>query len=67
MLPKMLPCKEKIVMSLDEITVYNRNIENIKKQENRAILDKKWTELAKLQAKRVDFEAKIKEIQEGKL
>jgi mannitol-specific phosphotransferase system IIBC component len=67
MLPKMLPCKEKTVMSLDEITVYNRNIENIKKQENRAILDKKWTELAKLQAKRADFETKIKEIEEGKL
>lgn len=49
-------------MSLDTTTVYKQNIENIKKQENRAILDKKWTELAKLQAKRVDFEAKIKEI-----
>ncbi|AGK99018.1 hypothetical protein [Clostridium pasteurianum] len=54
-------------MSLDSATVYKHNIENIKKQENRAILDKKWTELAKLRVKRADFEAKIKEIEEGKL
>lgn len=54
-------------MSLDNIKVYKQNIENIRKQQKQAILDKKWTELAKLEAKKSDFEAKIREIEEGKL
>lgn len=56
-----------IAMSLDNIKVYKQNIENIRKQQNEAILMKKWTELAKLEAKKSDFEAKIREIEEGKL
>lgn len=54
-------------MSLDNIKVYEQNIMNIIKQQKQSILDKKWTELAKLEAKKLDFKAKIKEIEEGKL
>lgn len=54
-------------MSLDNSVGYKQNIENIKKQQNEAILMKNWTKVAKLEAKKSDFEAKIKEIKEGKL
>lgn len=54
-------------MRPDDIRLYEQNIKNIKKQQNEAIKAKKWTELAKLEAKKLDFEVKIKEIEEGKL
>lgn len=50
-------------MNLDDIRLYKQNIEDIKKQEKQAILDKNYTKLAKLSVKKSDFQRKIDELE----
>jgi len=50
-------------MDIDNIRLYKQEIQKIEKEENEAILNKKWTELAKLSAKKEDFKHKINEIE----
>ena len=46
-------------MSIDISKVYEHNIEQIEKEKNQAILDKNWTKLAKLEAKKTELKQKI--------
>ncbi|MCD2345796.1 hypothetical protein [Clostridium guangxiense] len=50
-------------MDIDNIRLYKQEIQKIEQQEKQAILSKKWTELARLSAKREDFKHKIEEIE----
>lgn len=50
-------------MNIDNIRLYEQEIQKIEQQEKQAISSKKWTELAKLSAKKEDFKHKIKEIE----
>lgn len=53
-------------MNIDKSRAYKQQIEQIEKEENQAVLNKNWTELAKLSVKKSDFEEKIKEIEQTK-
>lgn len=50
-------------MNIDNIRLYKQEIQKIEQQEKQAILSKKWTELAKLDAKKEYFKHKIEEIE----
>lgn len=51
----------KIPMSIDFTKVYKENLKQIENEKNQAILDKNWTKLAKLEAKKVELEHKIEQ------
>jgi hypothetical protein len=58
----MLPCGGRIIMSQDIPMFYKQRIAQIEKEENQAILNKKWSELAKLRAEKSNLEGKIEEM-----
>lgn len=49
-------------MSVDFTMVYKENIKQIEKEKNEAILNKNWSELAKLEAKKAELQSKIDKI-----
>jgi hypothetical protein len=50
-------------MNIESIRLYKQYIEKIENEEMQAILDKKYTELAKLSVKKSDFQRKIDELE----
>lgn len=50
-------------MSIDYKDVYEGRIVEIKKQLRQAVMNKKWTEKAKLEAEKADLELKISKME----
>lgn len=63
MLPKRYHERSKIAMSIGKSKPYEQLLKKALKEEKEAIETKNWSELAKIRAKIVNFESKIKEIE----